>query len=99
MVTVPPCLDALLVHIKKTNFQALFQYLSVQAITTISRTGGHGWHIVNGKLEVTWTDGFFMPQELVEIQIKQEDDYEEYPELEDLNDADVSELDIQCHSK
>jgi len=48
---------------------------------------------------VTWTDGFFMPQELVEIQIKQEDDYEEYPELEDLNDADVSELDIQCHSK
>ena len=35
-----------------------------------------------------WTDCFFMPQELVEIQMKQpqkEDDYQEYPELENLD--------------
>ena len=43
-----------------------------------------------------WTDGFFMPQELVEIQAEQpqkEDDYQEYPELENL-DGFMFEADI-----
>ena len=38
--------------------------------------------------EVNWTDCFFMPQDLVEIQVEQpqkEDDYQEYPELENLD--------------
>ena len=37
------------------------------------------------KLEVNWTDCFFMPQDLAEIQVEQpqkEDDYQEYTELE-----------------
>ena len=37
------------------------------------------------KREVYWTDCFVMPQDLVEIQVKQpqkEDDCQEYPELE-----------------
>ena len=40
------------------------------------------------KREVCWTDCFFMPQDLVEIQVEQpqkEDDYQEYPELEILD--------------
>ena len=49
-----------------------------------------------------------MPQDLVEIQVKQpqkEDDYQEYPELENLDgfrfeaDIHISKLDIQFHSK
>ena len=37
------------------------------------------------KWEVYWTNCFFMPQDLVEIQVEQpqkEDDYQEYTELE-----------------
>ena len=49
-----------------------------------------------------------MPQDLVKIQVEQpqkEDDYQEYPELENLDgfrsEADIymSKLEIQCHSK
>ena len=40
------------------------------------------------KWEVNWIDCFFMPQDLVEIQVEQpqkEDDYQEYTELENLD--------------
>ena len=40
------------------------------------------------KWEVNWADRFFVPQDLVEIQVEQpqkEDDYQEYPELENLH--------------
>ena len=39
-------------------------------------------------LQVYWTDCFFMPQDLVEIQVEQpqkEDNYQEYTELENLD--------------
>ena len=49
---------------------------------------------------------FLHAQELVEIQVEQpqqEDDYQEYPELENFGgfrfEDDMSQLDIQCHSK
>ena len=40
------------------------------------------------KWEVNWTDCFFMPQDLAEIQVEQpqkEDDYQEYTELQNLD--------------
>jgi len=40
------------------------------------------------KREVNWTDCFFMCQDLAEIQVEQpqkEDDYQEHPELENLD--------------
>ena len=40
------------------------------------------------KWEVYWTDCSFMPQDLVEIQMEQpqkEDEYQEYPELENID--------------
>ena len=40
------------------------------------------------KWEVYWTDCFFMPQDLVEIQVGQpqkEDDYQEYTELKNID--------------
>ena len=55
---------------------------------TISRADGHGLHTVNGKWEVYWTDCFFMPQDLVDIQVEQpqkEDDYQEYTAIENLD--------------
>ena len=49
------------------------------------------------KWEVYWTDCFFMPQHLVEIQVEQpqkEDGYQEYTALENLDgfrfEADIS---------
>ena len=48
------------------------------------------------KGEIYWTDCFFMPQDLAEIQVDQpqkEDDYQEYTELENL-DGFRSEADI-----
>ena len=44
---------------------------------------------MNGKVAVYWTDCFFMPQDLVEIQaveIQKEDNHQEYTELENLDD-------------
>ena len=41
------------------------------------------------KWEINWTDCFFMPQDLVEIQVEQtqkEDNHQEYTELENLDD-------------
>ncbi len=40
------------------------------------------------KWEVCWTDCFFMPQDLVQMQVEQpqkEDNYQEYIELENLD--------------
>ena len=39
------------------------------------------------KWEVNWTDCFFMPQDLVEIQVEQlqKEDSQEYTELENLD--------------
>ena len=89
MSLLPPCRDALRMLIKRANFQALIWYSADVATATIPQADGHGWHIVDGKLEIKWTNGFFMPQELVEIlveQPQQEDDDEEYPEFQNPDD-------------
>ena len=57
------------------------------ATKTIPRADGHGLHTVNGKVGGI-LDSFFMPQDLVKIQVEQppkEDNYQEYTELENLD--------------
>ena len=60
-------------------------YSAVKATKTIPRADGHGLHTVNGKVGgILDRLFFFMPQDLVEIQVEQpqnEDNYEEYREL------------------
>ena len=59
------------------------------------------------KWEVYWTDCFFMPQDLVEIQVEQpqkEDDYKNTQSLRMLMASGLrltymSKLDIKCHSR
>ena len=62
-------------------------YSAVKETKTIPRADGHGLHTVNGKMGgILDRLFFFMPQDLVEIQVEQpqnEDNYEEYTELED----------------
>ena len=57
------------------------------------------------KWEVYWTDCFFMPQDLVEIQVEQpqkEDNYQEYTELENFDgfrfEADIYMSKLGMHS-
>ena len=57
------------------------------------------------KWEVYWTDCFFMPQDLVEIQVEQpqkKDDYQEYTALDNLDgfrfETDMSKLDMHSVS-
>ena len=45
---MPPCRDALIMHIEKASFQALLR--QVKATKTIPRADGHGLHTVNGKV-------------------------------------------------
>ena len=73
-------------HIERASFQHSW-YSAVKATKTIPRADGHGLHTVNGKVGGI-LDSFFMPQDLVKIQVDQpqkEDNYQEYTELENLD--------------
>ena len=64
---LPPCRDALRIHIKRANYQALIWHQVDQAVPCIPQLDGHGWDTEHKKLESKWTEGDLLPQELVEV--------------------------------
>ena len=71
-------------HIKGANFQVPL----IRQLEPFCEQMAMACILWMEKWEVYWTDSsvFFMPQDLVEIQVEQpqnEDNYEEYTELED----------------
>ena len=90
MSLLPPCKDALRMHIRHANYQALIWYQADQAVQNLPPADGHGCCTTDGKLEIKWTEGDMLPQELVDIMLdepEQSEDQEELPELYNLTDT------------
>lgn len=90
MSLLPPCKDALYMHIKRAAYQAKIWYTSDKAFPNISSPRGQGWELnQDGELCIKWTEGDLLPQELVAV-LTEEPETEsdaESPELENLEDA------------
>ena len=77
-------------HIKRANYQALIWYQSDQSKPNIPSPENNGWDIVDGKLELKWTEGELMPKELTEVltaeseEMFEEDDDPEFESLADM---------------
>ena len=68
MSLLPPCQESLKMHVTRANYQALIWKKADQATPSILGPDGHGWNtIVKGGLEIGWTNGNLMPQELADI--------------------------------
>ena len=78
---LPPCRYSLRMHAERANYQALIWYNADQADPNIPEPCGHGWDVTNGKLEIKWTSGNLMPQELVDLVIEAPDE-----DTDDAND-------------
>ena len=93
MSLLPPCNDALRMHIERANYQALIWYNASVANPEIPSPCGHGWKMEADQLEIQWTEGELMPQDLFEVLVRgeepldfQESLEDETPELVNLND-------------
>ena len=68
MSLLPPCRESLKMHVRRANYQALIWKKADQATPSIPGPDGHGWNTnVEGELEICWTNGNLMPQELADI--------------------------------
>ena len=55
-------------HVTRANYQALIWKKAHQATPRIPGPHGHGWNtFVKGGLEIGWTNGNLLPQELADI--------------------------------
>ena len=89
MALLPPCKDASTMHAMRANYQALIWYQADEASPSIPLPQGHGWDMVDSQLQMQWTEGLLIPQELAEVLVEQpvhEDDEEEAPEMINLVD-------------
>jgi hypothetical protein len=71
---LPPSRDALIMHLKRANYQTLVWLAAAQALLDLPGPYGHSWESKEDTLQIKWTDGFFMPQELVDIMIEETDE-------------------------
>ena len=80
---LPPCRDALKMHIRRANYQALIWYEADKADASIPPPDEHGWEVKDGQLDYNWTSGELMPPELSDIVVdEQESDTDEEEEEE-----------------
>ena len=79
-------------RVRRANYQALIWKKADQATPSIPRPDGHGWNTnVEGELEICWTNGNLMPQELADIITDPLN-----PSSEDEEDVTVDSEDISC---
>ena len=64
---LPPCREALKMHIKCVNYQVRIWKLSHIQNPEIPSPLEHGWIIINNKLEPQWVDGKILPTPLIDI--------------------------------
>lgn len=95
MSLLPPCHRSLRMHIKRANYQALIWYQADHPNPNIPQPEEHGWRIASGQLEINWTDGDLMPQDLVDL-LPEDDqgsnDHQEEDQEEDQEENDPPEL-------
>lgn len=82
---LPPCRDALKMHIRRANYQALIWYEADKADASIPPPDEHGWEVKDGQLDYKWTSGELMPRELSDVVVEeQESDTDEEEEEEGM---------------
>ena len=93
MSLLPPCRESLKMHVRRANYQALIWKKADQATPSIPGPDGHGWNTnVEGELEICWTNGNLMPQELADIitgplNPSSEDEEDVTVDYEDISDV------------
>ena len=82
MSLLPPCRDALHMHIERVNYQTLIWNKSDVPKPGIPLPPGHGWKKTPDGLEVEWTRGLLMPGELVDVVVEDPSALGDEPEPE-----------------
>ena len=68
MAKLPPCRRSLEQHIRRVNFQvAIWKRAHIATPDVPSPNDGHGWTLLEGKLEPLWYVGRVLPHELTDI--------------------------------
>ena len=68
MGTIPPCRKSLEQHIRRVNYQlGIYKQAHIPNPDIPKPTDGHGWTMIDGKLEPLWFDGDVLPRQLVDI--------------------------------
>ena len=67
MRSLPPCKKSLMQHICKFNYQVAIWKKANIADPEIPDHVGHGWHVIDGKMEPLWFDGDVLPQQRTDI--------------------------------
>ena len=62
-MSLPSCRESPKMHVRRENYQALIWKKADEATQSILGPDGH----VEGELEICWTNGNLMPQELADI--------------------------------
>ena len=68
---LPPCRDALQLHIRRANFQAAVWRMALQATPKLPSPHGHGWVVKDGAsgsdINIEWTTQLPAPEQLLEL--------------------------------
>ena len=99
---LPPCHESLRMHIQRANYQTLIWKKSRRPNTKcipLARPDGHGWTIDNkGQLEIFWTAGNLMPQELADViaspLVTPEDEHDSSLDYNNMPDAVLESADL-----
>ena len=91
---LPPCKRSLVQHIRRTCYQVAIWKRALDPNPQVPDPEGHGWTIVDGKLEPLWYEGSLLPQALVDASV---DHSEEAGESDDDSDEDIAthDTDVQ----
>ena len=64
---LPPCQDALSLHVSRANYQAAIWRCSLLARPDVPSPMQHGWQLVDGELRIHWMTQQPAPAELLEL--------------------------------
>ena len=91
--TLPPCRKSLRQHIKRANYQTcIWKRAHVPDSEIPPPTEGHGWVLIDSKMEPLWTEEDILPQQLADIleealQSDEDDSEPEDPEFVESDDS------------
>ena len=69
---LPPCREALKMHIKHVNYKVRIWKLSHIQNPEIPSLLEHGWIMINNRLELQWADENILPTSLIDILVEDE---------------------------
>ena len=88
---LPPCRQALKMHMKRVNYQVRIWKLSHVQNPELPSPLEHGWTMVSNKLEPQWVDGDILPTSLIDI-IDKEDVQSDQSDEEDFEGENMQDV-------